>query len=130
MNIQCESDIKLKMNYRIEKIMLSTWLHKISELNPVHGVSQQIEKVKHIQSQLEQSIKLTLDKSNNDISRLNHMLNTVSPISTLDRGYAIVTATKTNSIVTGVNDLNKGDQLRIRLSAAEIDSTIDDIHEN
>ncbi len=134
--MQRTDEYSMRIRHQIEselsnkKISLSTWLHKISELNPVHKVSQQLEKVKHIQSQLEQSIKQILDKSNSDISRLSHMLNTISPISTLDRGYAIVTDTKTNSIVTGVNNLNAGDQLRIRLSAAEIDSTIDEIHEN
>lgn len=134
--IQRTDEYSMRIKHQIEnelsnkKMMLSTWLNKISELNPVHRVSQQLEKVKHIQSQLEQSMKLMLDKSNNDISRLNHMLNTVSPISTLERGYAIVTDSKTNSIVTDVKDLNAGDQLRIRLSAAEIDSTVDKVHEN
>ncbi|GJM05528.1 MAG: exodeoxyribonuclease 7 large subunit [marine bacterium B5-7] len=134
--MQRTDEFSMRIRHQIEnelshkKIILSTWLNKISELNPVHQVSQQIEKVKHIQSQFEQSIKLILNKSNNDISRLNHMLNTVSPISTLDRGYAIVTDKKTNSVVTGIKHLNAGDQLRIRLSTAEIDSTIDKIHED
>lgn len=134
--IQRTDEYSMRIRHQIEnelsnkKIMLSTWLNKISELNPVHQVSQQLGKVKHIQSQLEQSIKLIIDRSNNDISRLHHMLNTVSPISTLERGYAIVTDSKTNTIVTDVKNLNAGDQLRIRLSAAEIDSTIDKIHEN
>ena len=134
--MQRTDEYSMRIRHQIEnelsnkKIILSAWLNKISELNPVHKVSQQLEKVKHIQAQLEQSIKLMLDKSNSDVSRLSHMLNTVSPISTLDRGYAIVTDTKTNSIVTGAKGLNAGDQLRIRLSAAEIDSTIDEVHEN
>lgn len=134
--MQRTDEYSIRIRHQIEnelsnkKIILSAWLNKISELNPVHRVSQQLEKVKHIQSQFEQSMKLMLDKSNSDISRLSHMLNTVSPISTLDRGYAIVTDTKTNSIVTGAKGLNPGDQLRIRLSAAEIDSTIDEVHEN
>jgi len=70
-----------------------------------------------------------LEKAHSETSRLSHILNTVSPVSTLERGYAIVTDTRTNSIVTNTNKLRSGDQLRIRLSKAEIDSTIDTIHE-
>lgn len=121
---------QIKNELSNKKIMLSTWLNKISELNPVHKVSQQIENVKYVRAQLEQSIKLILDKHQHDISNLNHMLNTVSPVSTLDRGYAIVTDPKTNTIVTGVKNLNIDDQLRIRLSSAEIDTKIEKIHEN
>jgi len=129
-----EFSIRLRHQIKNElsnnKITLSTWANKISELNPVHQVSQQLEKVKHIRSRLKQSIKLIIDRSKNDISRLDHMLNTVSPISTLERGYAIVTDIKSSTVVTNADNLNAGDKLRIRLSAAEIDSTIDKINEN
>ena len=96
----------------------------------MHKVSRQLEKVNQIRTQFKQSMKLILEKYNNNISRLNHTLNTVSPISTLDRGYAIVTNTKTNLIVKSAKGLSTGDKLRIRFSAAEVNSIVDEVHEN
>lgn len=111
------------------KMLLSSWSQRISESNPAHKISQQIEKVKYLQSQFEKSITHILEKSKSDISRLQHILQTVSPVSTLDRGYAIVTDTKTNSIVTNTRNLHIGDKIRITLSKADIDTTIDGINE-
>jgi exodeoxyribonuclease VII large subunit len=129
---ECAMRLKhhIENNLSHKKIELSRWVYKVSGLSPVYKVSQQIEKVKNLHLRFEQSIKLILEKSNNELSGLSHMLKTVSPMSTLERGYAIVTDSKTNAIVTNTNKLCVGDQLRIKLSKAEIDSTIDDIHED
>jgi exodeoxyribonuclease VII large subunit len=102
---------------------------KINESNPAHKISRQIEKINVLQMQFERSIRRTLEKNNDEISSLSHMLNTVSPISTLERGYAIVTEQKTNKIVTNTKHLKTGDPLRIRLAASEIESTVDKINE-
>ena len=134
--MQRTDEYSIRLRHQIEsilfnkKIIFSSSLSKINTLNPVHKVSRQLEKVNQIRTQFKQSMRLILEKSNNNISRLNHMLNTVSPISTLDRGYAIVTNTKTNLIVTGAKELSRGDKLRIKFSAAEVNSIVDEIHEN
>lgn len=133
--IQRTDEYSMRLKHHIEnkltnrKMLLSNWIQKISALNPVHKVSQQIEKVRYLQSQFEKSITHILEKSNSDISRLQHTLQTVSPVSTLERGYAIVTDRKSNTIVRNTSNIFVGDKIRITLSKAEIDSTIDDVHE-
>ena len=133
--IQRTDEYSIRLKYQIEnkashkRIELTELSSRINELNPANKIARQIEKVGNLQSQFKKSIKIILDKANRETSRLSHMLETVSPIATLERGYAIVTDTKTNTIVTNTSDLRSGDQLRIRLSKAEIDSTIDVIHE-
>jgi exodeoxyribonuclease VII large subunit len=133
--IQRTDEYAMRLKHHLEnklsdrKMLLSSWSQRISESNPAHKISQQIEKVKYLQSQFEKSITHILEKSKSDISRLQHILQTVSPVSTLDRGYAIVTDTKTNSIVTNTRNLHIGDKIRITLSKADIDTTIDGINE-
>ena len=133
--MQRTDEYSIRLKHQIEnktslkRIALTEISSRVNELNPAHKIVRQIEKVGHLQSQFKKSIKIILDKANHETSRLSHMLETVSPISTLERGYAIVTDTKTNSIVTNTSELRSGDQLRIRLSKAEIDSTIDKIYE-
>lgn len=133
--IQRTDEYSMRLKHQIEnkltnkKMTLSSWHQRISELNPAHKISQQIEKVRYLQSQFEKSITRILEKSHSEISRLQHMLQTVSPVSTLERGYAIVTDSKTNTIVTDTSNLFVGDKVRITLSKAEIGTTIDDINE-
>jgi len=133
--IQRTDEYSMRLKHHAEqqisnkKVSLTEISGKINELNPAHKIARQIEKVNVLQIQFKRSINRTLEKANDEISSLGHMLNTVSPISTLERGYAIVTEQKTNSIVTNSNKLKSGDQLRIRLATSEIESTVDKIHE-
>jgi len=133
--IQRTDEYSMRLRHQVEKkiahkkMSLTEIAGKINESNPAHKISRQIEKVNVLQMQFKKSIRRTLEKANDEISSLSHMLNTVSPISTLERGYAIVTEQKTNKIVTNTTQLQTGDQLRIRLASSEIDSTIDTIHE-
>ncbi|MCZ6803059.1 MAG: exodeoxyribonuclease VII large subunit [Proteobacteria bacterium] len=133
--IQRTDEYSMRLKHQFEKqishkkITLSQFIGSVNESNPAHKVAQQIEKVSSLQSQFKKSINHILEKAHSEISRLSHMLDTVSPISTLGRGYAIVTDTNTNKIITNTNHLRAGDKLRIRLSKAEINSTIDNIHD-
>ena len=54
-------------------------------------------------------------------------LNSVSPLATLDRGYAIVTDSKTGQIVSDASKLKTGDSISARLAAGSVDATVTDI---
>jgi exodeoxyribonuclease VII large subunit len=133
--IQRTDEYSIRLKHQVErqisnkKVTLAEIAGKVNRLNPAHTISQQIEKVNVLQMQFKKSITRSLEKAHDGVSNLGQLLNTVSPISTLERGYAIVTEQKTNKIVTNTKYLQSGDQLRIRLSTSEIDSTIDAIHE-
>jgi exodeoxyribonuclease VII large subunit len=51
-------------------------------------------------------------------------LHSVSPLATLDRGYAMVTDGKTGQVVTDAGKLNTGDSISARLSIGSVDATI------
>ena len=52
-------------------------------------------------------------------------LNTVSPLATLDRGFAVVRLEDT--IVTAAKQLKPGDKITLRLAKGEVKSTVDTI---
>ncbi len=54
-------------------------------------------------------------------------LNSVSPLATLDRGYAIVTDSKTGRIVSDASKLQTGDSISARLATGSVDATVTDI---
>jgi len=133
--MQRTDEYSMRLKHHVEKqiskqkFSLTEMAGKINKLNPAHTIARQIEKVNVLKIQFKKSINRTLEKAQEEVSSLEHILNTVSPISTLERGYAIVTELKTNKIVTNTKHIQSGDQLRIRLATAEIDSTVDAIHE-
>jgi exodeoxyribonuclease VII large subunit len=51
-------------------------------------------------------------------------LNAVSPLATLERGYAIVSDAATQEVIRNAGDLNVGTNIRARLAAGEIEASV------
>lgn len=51
-------------------------------------------------------------------------LNSVSPLATLDRGYAIVTDAESNDVLMRASDVRPGDDIRARLSRGKLLATV------
>lgn len=117
---------KQMANKRFELTGLST---RVNNQNPSQIILRQTEKVNVLESKFSTAINNTIEKAKYKISNLEQLLNTVSPVSTLERGYAIVTEQKTSKVVTNTQHLKKGDSLRIKLASSEIDSTVESIYE-
>lgn len=112
-----------------KRFVFSDILTRINSQNPEQIILRQIERVNTLENQFKKTMNRTIEKARSQTSNLEQLLNTISPVSTLERGYAIVTEQQTNKVVTNTKNLKKGDQLRIRLATSEIDSTVEAIHE-
>ena len=65
-------------------------------------------------------------------SQLNVMargLHSVSPLATLDRGYAMVTDSKTGNVISDAGKLKKGDGISARLATGSVDATVTTVHQ-
>ena len=51
-------------------------------------------------------------------------LHTVSPLATLDRGYAIIEDEKTGKVLTSAADATVGSDIRARLGKGELTATV------
>ena len=124
----------LRLNYLMDKkindnkLKISLIATGINNLNPANRIAQQIQAVKNLHSRLKAAINAMLERSNRHLTSLNQVLETVSPAATLERGYAIVTDSKSGTIVRETNNLGTGDHLNIQLSKATIESTINKIY--
>ncbi len=133
--IQRIDEYGLRLNHQMEKeitqqkIFLTELYGKINKQNPLGKIIHQTQSLNNLRSQFIKTIKLALERSQQKLSTLKQVLDTVGPRATLDRGYAIVTETCSGNIVRNTSQIKTGDQLKIRLSKAEIDSTVDKIHD-
>ena len=65
-------------------------------------------------------------------SQLNVMargLHSVSPLATLDRGYAMVTDSNTGNVISDAGKLKKGDGIAARLATGSVDATVTTVHQ-
>ncbi|MDH5621487.1 MAG: exodeoxyribonuclease VII large subunit, partial [Gammaproteobacteria bacterium] len=65
-----------------------------------------------------------LSDTRHKIAILGRTLNSVSPLATLDRGYAIVKREATGDVLLDAANVATGEDIRARLSRGEIIATV------
>ena len=102
---------------------------KLTALHPARQISNQIQHCQTLTTRLRQSIKQKLYSKQQQFLGQMKVLNTVSPLATLERGYAIVTQCFASedsknidkpTLVKDANSLNVGDHVTARLHSGKI----------
>lgn len=70
---------------------------------------------------------LRLENLHHRLAAKAHALETVSPLATLSRGYAIVTAEKTNNVIRQSDEVQVGDAVRARLHHGSLLCRVEEI---
>ena len=77
---------------------------------------------------LRSAIQTQLQQSRQRLTTLGRTLDTVSPLATLERGYAIVT-TGDGRVLQDARTVRPGDRIHARLAHGHLHATVDDIEE-
>lgn len=123
--------LALRINHLIrsrvsaQSTQLSELTAQLGHYNPVYSLKIYVERCDQIQQRLQQSIIHMLKQFNANLENISRALDTVSPLSTLNRGYAIVTKIENNHIVHNAAQLNKGDRLHARFAKGRAQCTVD-----
>ena len=105
------------MRLRFEKVMAS----KVYK-DPLKNINDKYLEVDRFAKLIENFGALKLQKVKGEFSKLVAKLDTLSPLKTLSRGYSI--AEKNGNVVTSVNELIQGDELRLRFIDGEKEAVI------
>jgi exodeoxyribonuclease VII large subunit len=131
----------------------SAWLRNLRQVMAAamrYGLSKRGGEIERVRSQLlQQSPAARVQNSVTQLLALNHRLATsgrnqvqhlqgqlnviarglhsVSPLATLDRGYAIVTDSSTGQVVSDAGLLTRGDSISAKLASGSIDATVTNI---
>lgn len=110
--IQTQSDLIAQMRLRP---MLA---------NPFGFIDEAGNEVTREVSALRSLISLSLERAAADIQAKSQVLRSLSPQSTLDRGYSVV-RTDAGAIITDATKVKSGQKLKIRVAKGEISATSD-----
>lgn len=112
------------LNAQLRRAMQQLWWQKQQKLeiykaklnaqNPKSLMQKTRQHLENLQQLLQQQIKLKLQSAEQKLHTNLITLHAVSPLATLERGYAIVTYQ--NNILFNAADINLGDNMTIRLS--------------
>ena len=83
-------------------------------------------RLQHVSGGLKRAARDALRKPRERLSLARRALESVSPLATLQRGYAIVSAADSGAIVTDARNAPPGTALDIRLARGELSVTVDE----
>jgi exodeoxyribonuclease VII large subunit len=110
-----------------QKYAVNTQITRLQQCNPRIQMIRKKERLCYINSQLKNAMQQGIEKSQRQFLPLVQTLHAVSPLATLNRGYAIITDSKTSEIISSTQQLSINDSINIRLAHGELSSHITDI---
>jgi exodeoxyribonuclease VII large subunit len=104
---------------RVSEAMSSLMQH-----SPARRVQDMCLKYETLSARLRHAWANRAAKAEHRLALAARMLNTVSPLATLDRGFAIVTRDADGTLVTDAASLQVGDEIRARVAKGAVRATV------
>ncbi len=110
-----------------QKNNLHEQLITLNNHNPLQKLQFSIKRCELIQQRLNQSAHYFWQKCNAQLQAATRALNTVSPLATLSRGYAIVQHYDDQQIIRDASQLTPGDEVKTRFSKGHARCTVNEV---
>ncbi len=122
-NYYCTQCVKRTQAVLAQHTQALNWIKKRLHLqHPEQRLREQTQTLDQLEVRLHRSIKANFNVSQQTLAHLAKNLQTLSPLATLSRGYAIVYNDK--KVVTSVKDAAPGDTLITHLADGKIMSKV------
>ena len=96
--------------------------NRLAQQTPTNLINFKAQHLENLAQRLHQANKQQIQRKEQHLGQLSGMLNSVSPLATLSRGYSI--SFKDEDVVTRAQDVTTGDVLTTRLHDGEIKSKV------
>ena len=97
---------------------------RLLQRSPAIGVQQSMQRLSTLQQRLSGSGTSAVDRLNVRLRLAARALDAVSPLATLDRGYAIVSDEATGAILTDAAKIKPGSGIRAQLAHGTLQATV------
>ncbi len=93
---------------------------RLNNSSPTLKIQRAISHLSEMQLKITASTKSSLTKFNSQLSALGKTLDSLSPLKTLDRGYAVARDSKTKKIISNSEKVSINSRIDIKLAKGEI----------
>ncbi len=98
--------------------------------NPQALLREQGLRNRHLHTQLANAMRRLLEHGQQRLARVTQALDTLSPLATLARGYAILEQPASGAVVRAAAQLRPGDAVRARLARGTLDCRVEKVHKD
>jgi exodeoxyribonuclease VII large subunit len=109
---------------------LQTTSGELLKLSPALSVQRSINQLNQLRQRLATATRNSVSDTSHKIALLGRALHSVSPLATLDRGYAIVKREDSDAVLMNVADIKTGDDVRTHLARGEFTATVTKVISN
>ncbi|MBN8431091.1 exodeoxyribonuclease VII large subunit [Microbulbifer salipaludis] len=103
---------------------LELFARTLTQVHPRHRLSQAHTRLDQQAQRLDKSVRAMLQHKREVVAHSSQLLNSVSPLAVLERGYAIV-QTEQKHVVRRSSDVVSGQKIRARLAEGEITAVVE-----
>lgn len=133
--LQRLDELALRRNHAMQHLLrhrdaeIKMMQERLQQFSPRQRLAQYRLQSHNLGTRLLTALRHRLQHQQQQLQHLAHALDTVSPLATLSRGYAIVTTAADDKIVRRASEVNTGDTIHTRLAQGRLESTITKIDE-
>ena len=102
---------------------------RLLQRSPAMGVQQSIRRMSSLEQRLEVAGRNRIDRLQQRLKLAGRTLDSVSPLATLERGYAIVTERESGRLLTAASSVAAGTNIQARLADGALEATVTGINE-
>jgi len=125
---RAHSAIKFSLSERANQF--NNLANRFENQSPQVRVREAKTKLVELHKQLYRSMQLNLEHNQQALHSLARTLDVVSPLGTLNRGYAIVSNLENGQILLDSNKVAKNDKISIQLAKGQLSAKIEDTSKN
>ena len=109
---------------------LDTKIERLTRCSPTSVIRGKQQLQDYLSERLTAAIRNQLKQSDQRLLTASQTLHAISPLATLNRGYALVTEPSSGQIIRSVEQLKVGDKLSTQLSTGQITSQVIELQAN
>ena len=119
---ELDQHLRLLMRQQLgeQRHLVDHFAQRLARYSPSHRVKQLSTRQRQLSIRLKQGMEHCLSKYRDRLRHQGHNLNTVSPLATLGRGYAIVTRNQDGAIVREAREAEIGEEITARLGKGQL----------
>ena len=130
--IQLEKQKLKSTSEKLQQLAVQAFQSKLSQLSLISNyfkhydfnLNEQKSKLDYLKNNLTQAIEQSFTHNKTQLDSLAHSLNTLSPLSTLSRGYSITLKKNTGKIINKASQVNADDIIETTLKNGTITSKV------
>jgi exodeoxyribonuclease VII large subunit len=96
--------------------------------NPQTQLREQQLRSRHLYTHLGNAMRRVLERAQEHVARTAQALDTLSPLATLARGYAILEKPASGAVIRNTSEVRRGDTVRARLAHGALDCLVENVH--